>query len=584
MLIILPIIIFAFLFIITHYFYQKLAVETHLMIRPLSIYQTFFTFFIMLPFYLKGYLVSTILAKVFLIIVLLLAALIFGYLAIRHNDEEGHFNDVKLEVLKNTLIVFSLTVLPFLVFMTILRFNNPFIQILLSLLAASVIYGLSTLSQKYVLPIFSKLSFHIGLLGTSKWFILWLSIVVISLTAVTVRIPLNTLENSLNLSHHIKISTDDKEEIYYQNNFTQEEIFSVESNLIVPSITSERDPVDFGYSYTSTTLFVRTRNLVTSIDRQTNEIILQGNLEDGTISLDDPYQYGNGIQLTDYDILLNNYGSFVLEGNELINSTDEISFNSEVFFYNDEPYFLNLIDQNTKMFMVYKIGDEIEGIEEISSDKKLKFDHFITNNNLILKDDTILKPYNEDLEFPFISGKKSYYDDNQVMYYIQSYAGVIARNMTKTSTFYKVDGEGNSEEITLNFDHNRVALILDGDVYLYDKTETRSNQIEIMNGEFRINTLFNHVDPQSFFKSNDVNGSFVIDYRKVDDHIEFLQLDFDGTLTVYKLVENDTAINLPIYTSYSIGIFAWIILAIFIPTTEHSINYVTIGFIEKTRE
>ncbi len=585
MLFILPILVFGFLFVITYYFYQKLAVETHLMIVPLSIYQTFFTFFITLPFYLKGYLVATFFAKVFMIILLILGALIFGYLAVRDNDEEGHFNDVKLEVLKNTLVIFSLTVLPFLVFMTIFRFINPFIQVSLALLAALVIYGLSMLSRKYILPLFSKLNFHVGLLGNSKWIILWLLIILVFGLSTTVRVPLNSLENSLNLSHHIKVSTDDKEEIYYKNNFTQEELFSLESNLTVPILDNNTKPNYFSYSYTSTTLFVRLKDTVTSIDRQTNEIILQGNLNDRITSLDEPLQYGNGIQLESYDILLNQYGSFVLNGYEVVNNIDEVSFNSELFFYKGEAYFLSQSNSDRNKFMIYKIGDEIVEIEEFSSDSRYNLDHFITNNNLILKDDNILKPYNEDVEFPYIKGNQPYYDEsNHVMYYIQEYGGVVARNMTKDSTYYKVDSEGNEEEFSLSFDHNRIALILDGDIYLYDKTETRSNQIEIMNGEFRINTIFNHVAPQSFLKSKDSLGSLVIDYRKVDDHIEFLQLDYDGTLTVYKLVENDVAINLPIYTSYSIGIFAWIILAILIPVTKHSIDYKVIGFIEKNEE
>ncbi len=485
MIIILPIIVLGFLFIVTYKQYEKMAEGTHLSVVPLSIYQTIFTFSIIIALYLKGYTVSTFFVKQFMFVILVFIALIFSYLTFTLSDSEREYEDLKLEILKNTIALFTKTILTFFVFMTIFRFHNVFLQVALSLLITIGLLAIAPYLQRVTKPIRSNIKYSFKYTTPKVWIFTVGPIIILALLLTAYRIPTNVLEDKLNLSQSIRIRTEDREEIYFRNNFTQEEIFSIQTNLKVPKSTFGRT---FHYEYSQDEL----------------RVIIEGQ-------------------------------------NSMIHipPTEENAERSEIGY--------------TPVTTGYIVGER-------------------------------LSIPGTDLSFPKMAGKEAYYDSvNEYMYYTTPYDFDNQRLTVKESTYLRIDSEGNREEFTVNFDHNMSMLIVDGDVYLYEKGSFNIGQVEIMNDEFRINAMFSHVYPQSFARKDDKSGSFIIDYKVVDGSVEFLQLDYDGTLTLYILVENEVTLNLPFYSSYSIGIFFWIFAFLFVPQTNYSVKYTTENFKNKTK-
>ena len=133
---------------------------------------------------------------------LLFGALGLGYLRVRKQQVGEENSDELLEVIKNSLILFMITVYPFFVFLTIFKYLPFFVQIPLSLLLAFLFYYSSTYIQKYVYKWYKKLSFKFDLSGSRKWWLLFSVIVISGFMVLAFDFPEDPINNALNLNNH----------------------------------------------------------------------------------------------------------------------------------------------------------------------------------------------------------------------------------------------------------------------------------------------------------------------------------------------------------------------------------------------
>lgn len=567
-----------FFMITSYYFNDKKMTESKSYVLTISLLEALLSYLLVVVLFIQGFLSIFYLLLIIIIILLPILALILISL-------EGSFglSDIlELESIKNNLILFAKTFLPFYVFLTVFRYLPFYFQIPLAILISALIFYVSTHVYRLLTPFYKKISFFFSTLGPKEYFSLWISVVLILISIAVFQFPANVISENLNLSNNTKYLDIDGFPTDINNNFHQEEILQITPNIFTEPYI---DPGISDYYYNDTHLYIYTdTNRLIAINLSTEEIVFDEVIETGTV-LDEEggvYQgsiYSKFINYNGYLILLGNKDTFLITPDSATLIADFSSYYTMYYYSNDELYFLNKASES--IFNIYKFDDGIVSLTEEIDLEIEKYDNmtciserlfYEKNNKHILYEDT-------SITFDISAGIPLYDADKQIMYYsISDYF-----NTEHIKTFVDQDASA----ISLQREHNYIGILINERIYYTANLETKESRVEIVNDDFEMMAIYNHQELEPFWVRNFYTNSYISNYQENNNTLEFLQVDEnykEVVLTIYQLEERDVDINLPFYTHYGLGIFLSMTFFFLLPITNHEATFAEIGFDAMTQK
>lgn len=556
----LPLIIFI---ISSYYFNNSKLIDSKFNIFLLSLLEATLSYLIIIPLFLQGFLSLFVMLPIIILLILIVAYILFS----RQKELYDEW-DLQIETIKCNIVLFMLTILPLYVFLTIFRYLEPYYQIPLAIFITTIIFYLSNRVNKS--PIYEKIVDFISMTGAIKYVVLWLSIVIIFVLNILLQFPTNIVSESLNLSNNVKYLQFDGFPTDIQNNFYQKEIIQIDFNYHIDSEITD-------YYYDNTHLYIYTnKDHLIIYDLSTEKVVSDTSLFnldiqlDNNDGMDDTELYNKFIYYDDYLILLGKYGTYIVSTDSVTKICEISSKHAKNFYLNNRLYFLNSYGK-VDIFK-FSEGD----IKKTNINYLNTTDLLVISENLFSKNNYKYVLYeNPSISFSVKNGSPIYDQNRHAIYYTQVYD----LSFPGSVKYQKVDVNGETSTISINRIHNSKGIIIDDNIYFTEVLESDINRIEIINSDFEIEAIYNHLKLQPFWIGNKFNKSYIGNYHEKDNHLEFLQVEQNSkhiVLSIYQIHEKNVYLNLPFYTHYGLGIFIPILIAFFIPLTNYrkSITYI----------
>ena len=464
---------------------------------------------------------------------------------------------LKLEGIKNNILIVLVTIYPLYVFLTILRFNHRLIQILLALVLVFIVLVLSLIVRRTMENLYQNLKNFVMDSDLGKYVIIWSLFGFLLVFNILFQLPLNPLKNNLNLSNNAPYFRFDGLPTDIDNSYKQQ--------LVHKLTLTENDGRSIDdYIITDGYIYLAQDNILYKYDIDTDNMVKKYYLP-GKVS----NNYFNDMLFISRDnlYLYCNYGLHKITEDNLIKIGDINSDNSRrVRRTENEVLFLRNMDENS--YELYSLSDEALNLEENISLDMTGYDELIVisetlfykkGNDYILYDDET-KIF-EDIEATLI-----YYNStNLVIHYL------------KDNIIYFNDGTENIQVIDYIG-----RMLIEGEVVgdltvIRDGTKLDDTRLLLFNYDMSKISIFNHLDFDRFYKLNDYNVSYISNYRTHENQVQFLQVEANSSKTnllIYNLESKNVDLKLPFYSHYSLLSVIVILVAIMIPITD-DIKYLT---------
>lgn len=200
-----------------------------------------------------------------------------------------------------------------------------------------------------------------------------------------------------------------------------------------------------------------------------------------------------------------------------------------------------------------KVNFETVKLEEIESDSQISFNYPLVGYEA---------PYTQEFE---ISKYAKFFDGD-----IEYEAYVVNFNFTR---YIKTYPNGLQETYEINGVHNTRGFVSGDTIYLVG-----NEIIEIMDGEFAINAIYNLQPKTSFWAISKYHDFSMVGAKIVDEKLEFTTIEMkQGTriYNTYHLSEVDIDIDLPFYSHYSSGFMIFVFIMTIFPITYYK-KHITI--------
>jgi len=554
------------LFVIsTYYFNKKKLKGTSFKVFQFSLVEATCSFLVVALLFLQGFLSHFYLLSSLVIIILVVCNILF-----RIGENKEVKADLQIETVKNNLVFFCLTILPFYVFLTIFRFLDPYFQIPLAILITAFIFYLSFLFKRLASPHYKNIPYYYSMLPR-KHLVSWAAIFIIATSFIIFQSPKNIVSDSLNLSNNVKFFSYEDIPTDVNNNFTQEEILQIDSSIQLNSKITD-------YYYDDYHLYIYTnRGSLIIYDLSTKEIVYETLLENlGGIFSDenniiDNELHNKFIFYEGHLVLLGLYNTYLVSSGGAVVISDLSHYNSRYYYQDNELYFLS--KESSNLYNIYKFDNGAFTLTEtINTNNEVYDSLLIISESLFYQENNKYVLYiDESKTFNIGFDNPLYGMNNQVMY---------TSFYEKVETEYQII-EANSEisTISLRKMHNSIGIVIDDYVYFFDNREPKNNVIEIFNEDLEYHAIFNLLESEPFWINNFYLTSYTGSYQEKDNNLEFIQVEENNkhiVITVYQVIERDVAVILPFYSHYGIWIFIPILIAFFIPITNYRESKTTI--------
>ncbi len=573
---------FLFIFASTLSYNNQVMQESKSFITKYSLLESILSSLIITILFLQGFIPTII---ILLIIFVLMMVLSFIIMSIK-----GQFNIkgvLELETIKNNIILFSATVLPLYVFLTIFRYLPFYFQIPLAILSSSAIFYSKQTLIKLFQPIYKKIHTFFSIIGIVESMVIYIGIFLLFLSTLLLQFPSNVIGETLNLSNNTPYFSIQGFPVDLQNNFRQNEILKLDIEELLGS-----EVLDYYYENEYLYLYTNKNELVI-YNVLTTELINTYVLETITI-IDHEHSKFNGdfnymfVKHDDYLILFGHADVFkvTLDGAESI--IDVNNNNMKHYYDNGELYILYSASPTLQKIYKFNNGEMI--LSETISLSLFPFDSmvvisetlfYIDNNRYILAS-------NNNISFIIKSGSTLFDKEKKVIYYVTD----ESTDYSSISVYSKVTSTDSEFIIKNSKMYNYYGIMIKDQIFYTDYSKineysriTSAKRIMIVDDEFEISTIFNHQELQPFLYGNFFHNSYIANYHNEDDNLEFLQVDENlkhVVLTLYQLEELDVDIKFPFYSHYGVGILTTIFVFLFIPTTHNRSTHIESGFDVKT--
>ncbi|MFH5881820.1 hypothetical protein [Liberiplasma polymorphum] len=509
----------------------------------------------------------------FLILILIL---ITSYITVRIINAIDEDVFLISETVKNNILLFVLSFIPFYLMLTILRFEPTTIQFSMASLSVVLLLILPIFLQKKLLPLYEKIGLWYSHATVSKYVVLWLILVFFSVFFFIIQLPTNQMKQSLNLSDSIRYFNFDT----FPNQLTNDYQFRTEFEIISDDFI--KDAITDFY-FDENHLYIYTETDVLMVYSITNGELIRTELLENFAELDDshyPMTIHNKFFVQDNQLyLLGRQGLFLVSLNTSEKISDFSTLDSTLFIQEDQYYLLHKSSET--LYEIYKLSNETLILEESIDVLTLSYEaitvisytlFFTTEDAFILKDDLT--------EFARFSGEPVYDKTNQILYYIS------LNNITKT-TYYKVTSDGSVRNFVLNNPFNNAGFINDGRLYLVNSSKDTLNRVEILGDDFAFKAIHYPLRSQPFYRWQGYNSAYIADYQVDDYTVLYLQVEYHADEVKYSLVrleQLDVSFMFPLYSHFTLTYFLPILLALFIPFTQTPSITQIIGFESYTRK
>lgn len=154
------------------------------------------SYLVIVALLLEGFIVNPVLKVVILLVGLFLIA--YSMNNINENNPEW---ELQLETMKNSIVIFSSTVLLFFITLTIFRFQAFYLQVLFSLLIVVIFNIISIYLKRWVEKTWDKLSYNLSMFVSFTSWYLYAAIVLIFMLIIVFNFPRVAVNQSLNLGN-----------------------------------------------------------------------------------------------------------------------------------------------------------------------------------------------------------------------------------------------------------------------------------------------------------------------------------------------------------------------------------------------
>jgi hypothetical protein len=426
---------------------------------------------------------------------------------------------------------------------------------------------LSILLKKTMENLYQNIKNYIMDSDLAKYVIIWSIFGFLLLFNILFQIPINPIKNQLNLSNNAPYFRFDGLPVDIDNSYKQK--------LVLDLFLTDNDGRGIrDYFLTEEYLYLVQDNKIYKYDIDTQSLIKKY-----YILGDVNNNYFNEMFFLYEDNLYFYcpYGLFEITEDELVKIGDINSDNSrKVRLLSNEIAFLkNIGEQNYELLLLN--NNEII-IEETINLELGEYDQLVViSETLFYKKGYDYFLY-EDITVSFedINAAFIYYNSNyEVMHYL------------KDNVIYVNDGIDNLKIVEFIGRMINEGEVVGDLTVLRDGTLLDKTRLLIFNFDMSVISMYNHLDIDRFYKLNDFNVSYIVNYRNVDNQVQFMQVESNGEKTyfqIYNLENKVTDLKLPFYSHFGILSVIVILIAIIIPITD-DIKYLTyLDFNSVTKE
>ncbi|MGS0972826.1 MAG: hypothetical protein ACVCEJ_06300 [Candidatus Izemoplasmataceae bacterium] len=555
-----------FLLISSFYFNKKKLDESLPYILMVSFFEGIISYFFVYLIFLEGFF-----DKFYQYLIMFLLIAVISYIFFLIEKDLDNDMDLQIETIKNNLILYAITIAPFYIFLTVFRFEGPFIQVLYSVLSTSSIIFIYMFFREPLNYFTESIYLYFAEATANIFLLLWGVVVFLVITFALIDIPVNIVRQQLNLSDNVPYFSFNDFPTNLDNNFSQEKAFQFElpENLGTNLVDYYLDG-DLLYVYSN-------QDVLYTIDVTKEEIIYSTKLgivsEDGGVTFN---QITNiFFESNDQLYILSRSGLHKINPTnyEMI-STDKTT-NTKIFYHNEEPFLLKT--QGSGLYHIYQVeDDEIVLYEEIERDSENNFTSFTVISSTLFKidGDIYIDYFDDEYSFQFVNSSPLYDKENHLMYY--SYY----ENQTST-VYIQAISQTIVNEKTLRKLHNTYGIIVDEHVFYVEPPEQSIGRIEITNPTFQIDSIINHRKNTRFWVANQYHNSYIINYLAIDNELTYLQVEQNNhktLLTLEVIKELETGLSLPFYSFYGLFNFIPVLVFLFIPMSNYRTEITFIGF------
>jgi hypothetical protein len=509
----------------------------------------------------------------FLMLILMLSvAIVLFWLEENRNE----LLDLQIETIKNTLVIFTLTFLPFYVFLTIFRFQPALLQVFYALVLTTIVYLLHIPLQRLFSPLWTFIVDFIDNTFAAKFVALWLIIVLATASVALFDFPSERIKATLNLSDHVNYFTYDGYETDLKNHFRAEE----DTRIVLADTIKTKRVND--YWTTADTIFLYTyENEVLAIDRASKKMLYTkslGTLDDyGTVFSQQNMRY-NFFTENESLYVFAKTGLFHIDRDGFSTLTNDLTFfNARLFYDEEDVSFLRQIGPTTYEIQVLDSGTlrssrtietadtEIEKpivISERLFEQKDGFYHFAEDRRYPIEDDVITLFDHQTMTMTYIANTK--YQTSAI----------------KDITIKAIDKEGNEQSETFNKRYDLTGIIA-GDHYYLTNFEEGIERIDIIDSSLLATAIHRPIVSEPLWFSHAILSAYISTIKNSDASLEYLQVESSADrtyLTIRTLNEEETGLDLPFYSHYQPLIFLAIVVAMLLPVTDNR-QYITfVGF------
>jgi hypothetical protein len=571
-------------FLISSYFFNRnKLIESKDRIILISAFEAFFCYFLVTLIFLESFLRNFL---VYLLIIFLMLFILIVILTIqKENDEDW---DLKIETMKNNIILFFLTLAPFYLFLTIFRFQNLLNQVLFSFLGIVVIYFVELLLKKIMKPVWEKIVFFFETEGLKKYVSIFILIVGLGLFSWMFDLPFGKVKHSLNLNDYVGYFSFDGYERHLNQQFKSDKNFTFKFPLDINSSV-----LDY-YHDDSSVYFYTSDNKIGKIDKQSNRLVYIDALSDYLEQ--DPYD------ITDINIIrklffIENNELYILSKSGIYLATetgfteihDEItSTNSSIFYVDNQIHFLKTAIDET--YFDYIMVDGVISVNQMLTTGSVGVhdikEYLVISERLFFKESglTLFLHSNPNDSFFVRPGYPVYDEVNDYMYFSRNLNYYLP--IRRDTAYFKVPILGRDTSITFEKQFNMTAYIVGENVYLFDMNPG-FERIEIINKDFEITAVSYPIKSEPFWFDNQIVKRYVGNVKDNNNVLEYLLVEHSSnqvTLSIHTLTERQTGMNLPFYSHHGLWMFIPVFIAMLIPMTHYRQHITIISFDEITKK
>lgn len=560
-------------FLVSSYLFNRKKLEQSLSYTMMiSVFEGILTFLIVYLIFFEGF--FSAIYQYFLFIILLA---ILSYVLFFIERDLDRDVDLQVETIKNNLVLFFITIAPFYVFLTVFRYQSVFLQILYSILIVFGLLFVYLFFRKWIDQTIKSLSSFVfdtteralGMIGGGLLFII--------IFFLLFNISMSGIKQELNLSDNISYFSYQDFPVRLENNFNHETEFKF-------TIDEEMDMEFIDYYVDEGMLYLYSdSNALYTIDIDSGLILhhqfLSGIYGSNSIEEDDLKQmfFIQNDQL--YFLTPSTLYQVNAEEYVIVNLTADT--NLDVFYQENQPYFLRLMD--TGVYQIHHVEDnDVELVESVDLTTSGVYDELVVIDDILFyQNDAIYHQYYDDYSFARLDGHSIYDEKNHIMY------TTVYDEVEQDTVYYQSSNETSVKEYALSNMQNMNGFSHDGNVYYVEPFENGLGRIDIMNKDFVFQGIHNHLLYQNFWIGHQYTKSSIINYVIIDDKPTYLQLDQtedEMQFSLHLIEERPIGMNLPFYAHHGLWMLLPSVLALFFPLSDYRKHISFIGFKESLKK